>query len=70
MSIEQINPGDVVWPDEREPYVPRHRSERGITWMHGVNGPSPRIGRHDARHTGRDTLADWQARHGLAEAAR
>jgi hypothetical protein len=58
MSIEQINSRDVKWPDEREPYVPRHRGDAGRArplghvWRTGVH----------AEGTGRQTMRDWWAR--------
>jgi hypothetical protein len=54
---------DVEWPDERDTYQPRHRSDVGRTSVPAVR--SRRVGRHDERYTGRDTLDDWKARHGL-----
>lgn len=58
MSIEQINSRDVEWPDEREPYVPRHRGDAGRArpldhvWRTGIH----------AEGTGLQTMLGWWGR--------
>jgi hypothetical protein len=65
MSIEQINPRDVEWPDEREPYVPRHRSSVGRTHPLSMIGSVWRVVGIHERGTGRQTMDSWKARQSL-----
>jgi hypothetical protein len=62
MSIEQIDPQDVEWPDEREPYTARHRSDVGRTHPLSMIGSQRRIAGLHERGTGRQTMLGWLSR--------
>jgi hypothetical protein len=69
MSSRNLTPADVEWPDEREPYKPRHRSDVGRThpWSSEWPTPTRQTGRHDKRNAAREALQDWIDRHSLRD---